>query len=123
MRRRQLQWLWARLARLREMTLSRDALLMKLGSALGRQLQSPAPGLTARGALEKFAAVQMVDVHLPTTDGRELMLTRYTPPEPELTLLLERLPLALPAQPPPRITATQAATARTVRCRHSRIAS
>jgi hypothetical protein len=39
--------------------------------------------------LEKFAAVQMIDVHLPITDGRELLLTRYTEPEPELTLLLE----------------------------------
>jgi len=29
--------------------------------------------------LEKFAAVQMIDVHLPTTDGRELLLSRYTP--------------------------------------------
>jgi hypothetical protein len=48
-----------------------------------------APGLTTRGALEKFAAVQMVDVHVPTTDERELTLTRYTQPEPELKLLLE----------------------------------
>jgi hypothetical protein len=216
MRRRQLKWLWARLAELQGMTLTRDALLMKLGSAqskvpsawrlievnvdahgaaftyrlnltklrqvrrregryllrtnltetdpvklwnyylqlvqveeafrtlksdlairpifhqeqrrieahvflaflaycvyvtLGRQLKSLAPGLTARSALEKFAAVQMVDVHIPTTDGREVLLTRYTQPDPELTLLLERLNLELPAQPPPRITAAQAATA------------
>ena len=53
---------------------------------------------------EKFAAVQMIDVHLPTTDGREL-LTRYTEPEPELKLLLNKLKLDLPAQPPPKITA------------------
>src|SRR6266853_1582532 len=76
---------------------------------LGRRLKSLAPGLTARSALEKFAAVQMVDVQIPTTDGRELQLTRYTQPEPELTLLLERLQLTLPAQPPPKITAAQAA--------------
>ncbi|HEY3883854.1 MAG TPA: hypothetical protein VGL62_01505 [Vicinamibacterales bacterium] len=50
--------------------------------------------------LEKFAAVQMIDVHLPTTDGRELLLTRYTEPEPELSLLLTKLKLELPAQPP-----------------------
>jgi hypothetical protein len=50
--------------------------------------------------LEKFAAVQMIDVHLPITDGRELLLTRYTEPEPELTLLLEKLKLELPAQSP-----------------------
>ena len=77
---------------------------------LGRQLKALAPGLTARSALEKFAAVQMVDVHIPTTDGRELTLTRYTQPEAELQLLLERLRLTLPAQPPPKISAAQAAS-------------
>lgn len=78
---------------------------------LARRLKPLAPGLTARNALEKFAAVQMVDVHVPTTDGRELCLTRYTQPEPELALLLERLQLTFPAQPPPKITAAQAASA------------
>jgi transposase len=217
MRRRQLKWLWARLAQLQDMRLTRDELLMKLGSAktkapgawqlvevrvdehdagftyrlnrkklrqirrregryllrtnltetdpvklwnyylqlvqveeafrtlksdlairpifhqdqarieahvfiaflayclyvtLARRLKPLAAGLTARSALEKFAAVQMVDVHVPTTDGRELCLTRYTQPEPELALLLERLQLTLPAQPPPKITAAQAASAR-----------
>jgi len=215
MRRRQLKWLWARLAQLSAMTLTRDALLMRLGSAqtrapaawrlldirvtehdatlsyrlnrqrlrkarrregryllrtnltetdpvklwsyylqlvaveeafrtlkgdlairpifhqdqerieahifiaflayclhvsLGQRLKALAPGLTTRRALEKFAAVQMVEVHIPTTDGRELWLTRYTQPEPDLKLLLERLRLTLPAQPPPRITAAQATT-------------
>jgi len=62
--------------------------------------------LTPRSVLEKFAAVQMIDVHLPTTDGCELMLTRYTEPEPELSLLLKKLKLELPAQPPPKITAS-----------------
>jgi transposase len=216
MRRRQLKWLWARLAQLQTMELSRDALLMKLGSAqskvpaawrlvdlkvakngavftyrlnrkklkqvrrregryllrtnlietdpvklwnyylqlgqveeafrtlksdlairpifhqeperieahvfvaflayclyvtLGRQLKSLAPGLTARSALEKFAAVQMIDVRIPTTDARELLLTRYTQPKHELELLLERLRLTLPAQPPPKISAAQTASA------------
>ena len=68
---------------------------------MGRRLHALAPGLTPRSVLEKFAAVQMIDVHLPTTDARELMLTRYTQPEPELQLLLKRLKLELPAQPPP----------------------
>jgi len=216
MRRRQLKWLWARLAKLSTMTLTRDALLMKLGAAqtkapsawrlieievpekgasfiyrldrgklrqarrregryllrtnltesdparlwqfylqlveveaafktlkgdlairpifhqeekrieahifvaflayclhvtLGRQLKALAPGLTPRAVLEKFAAVQMIDVYVPTTDGRELSLTRYTQPEPELKLLLQKLKLTLPAQPPPRITAAEAAVA------------
>jgi len=70
-----------------------------------------APGLTTRRALEKFAAVQMVDVHIPTTDQRELCLTRYTQPEPDLKLLLDRLKLTLPAQPPPKISAAQATAA------------
>ena len=71
---------------------------------LTRRLHALAPGLTARSALEKFAAVQMIDVHLPTTDGREILLTRYTQPEPELQLLIDQLKLRLPPQPPPRIT-------------------
>lgn len=216
MRRRQLKWLWARLAKLSTMTLTRDALLMKLGAAktkasgawrlieiklpekgasftywldrdklrqarrregryllrtnltesdpaklwqfylqlveveaafktlkgdlairpifhqeekrieahifvaflayclhvtLGQQLKAHAPGLTPRAVLEKFAAVQMIDVYVPTTDARELCLTRYTQPEPELKLLLEKLRLTLPPQPPPTITATQVAAA------------
>ena len=80
-----------------------------LHSTIGRRLNGLAPGLTPRSVLEKFAAVQMIDVHIPTTDGRELQLTRYTQPEPDLTLLLERLKLTLPEQPPPKITAAQAA--------------
>jgi transposase len=76
---------------------------------LRRRLHVLAPGLTPRSVLEKCSAVQMIDVHVPTTDGRELQLTRYTQPEPELSLLLEKLKLELPAQPPPKITA--AATA------------
>jgi hypothetical protein len=75
---------------------------------LSQRLRSLAPGLTARSALEKFAAVQMIDVRLPTTDGRELILTRYTQPEPELQLLLDKLKLQLPAQSPPKISAAQA---------------
>lgn len=62
-----------------------------------------APGLTAGSALEKFAAVQMIDVHLPTTDGREIVFTRYTQPEPELKLLIDQLKLSLPVQQPPKI--------------------
>jgi transposase len=216
MRRRQLRWLWARLKRLSQMKLTRDALLMKLGAAqskapaawrlitielsasgtsfgfwlsrkrlrearrregryllrtnltetdpaklweyylqlvrveeafktlkgdlairpifhqlehrieahifiaflayclhvtLGHRLKHLAPGLTTRSVLEKFSAVQMIDVHIPTTDGRELALTRYTQPQAELRLLLDRLKLSLPPQPPPKITAAQLAAA------------
>lgn len=78
---------------------------------LGHRLKHLDPGLATRSVLAKFSAVQMIDVRIPTTCGRDLALTRYTQPEPELQLLLERLKLTLPAQPPPRITATQAAAA------------
>jgi len=78
---------------------------------LTERLRSLAPGLTARSALEKFAAMQMIDVHVPTTDGRELVMTRTTQPEPELQLLLDKLKLQLPQQPPPRITPAQVAAA------------
>jgi len=72
---------------------------------LRRRLRDLAPGLTPRAVLEKFAAMQMIDVHLPTDDGRTVMLSRYTQPEKELQMLIEALRLKLPAQPPPRITA------------------
>lgn len=75
---------------------------------LGRRLRDLAPGLTPRSVLEKLGAIQMLDVHLPTTDGREVILTRYTQPEPGQRLLLEKLKLKLPDQPPPKITAAQA---------------
>ena len=75
---------------------------------LTNQLREKAPGLTARSALEKFAAVQMIDVAIPTTDGREVTLTRYTQPERDLQLLLHQLKLQLPEQPPPKISAQQA---------------
>ena len=72
---------------------------------LRRRLRDLAPGLTPRSVLEKFGAVQMIDVHLPTTDGRKVILSRYTHPEPELQILLQQLRLSLPNQPPPRVTA------------------
>ena len=72
---------------------------------LRRRLSDLAPGLTPRSVLEKFGAVQMIDVHLPTTDGRKVIMSRYTQPEPELQVLLQQLRLSLPPQPPPRVTA------------------
>lgn len=73
---------------------------------LGRRLHALAPGLTPRSVIEKLSAIQMIDIHVPTTDGRELVLTRHTEPEPDQRLLLDQLRLELPAQPPPKITAT-----------------
>jgi transposase len=74
---------------------------------LKARLKSRASGLTPRAVLEKFAVVQMLDVHLPTTDGREIVLTRYTQPEKDLLLLLQQLGLTLPEQAPPKIHSQQ----------------
>jgi transposase len=71
---------------------------------LRARLRPLAPGLTPRAVLDKFAAIQMLDVHFPTTDGRTLILSRYTHPEPDQKILLEQLKLTLPDQPPPRIS-------------------
>ena len=72
---------------------------------LKQRLKALAPGLTPKAVLEKLAAIQMIDVELPTTDGRTIVLSRHTEPESDHLLLLQRLKLELPAQPPPKITA------------------
>jgi transposase len=69
------------------------------------RLKPLASGLTARAVLDKFAAVQMLDVHFPTTDGRTLILSRHTELNADQKLLVTQLKLELPPQPPPRITA------------------
>jgi len=70
---------------------------------LRQRLQALAPGLTPKAVLEKLAAIQMLNVRFPTTDGRWLIMPRYTQPTPEQQILLHTLKLDLPAQPPPRI--------------------
>ena len=75
---------------------------------LKANLRPLAGGITPREVIAKFKTMQMVDVRIPTTDGRELVLPRYTQPEPEHRVLLQRLQLRLPEQPPPKITAAQA---------------
>jgi transposase len=73
---------------------------------LRARLRPLAAGLTPRAVLDKFATLQMLDVHLPTTDGRTLILSRYTQPEADHQLLLEQLKLQLPPQPPPRLSSS-----------------
>jgi len=75
---------------------------------LKAKLRTLAGGTTPREVIAKFKTMQMVDVHLPTTDGRELTLSRYTQPEAEHRMLLDQLRLSLPSQPPPKITAARA---------------
>jgi transposase len=72
---------------------------------LRARLKPLAPGLTPRAVLDKLAAIQMLDVHFPTTDGRTLILSRYTELNADQQLLVKQLKLNLPSQPPPRITA------------------
>ena len=75
---------------------------------LKAKLRGLAHGLTPAQILDKFKTIQMVDVHVPTTDGREWVLSRYTQPEMEHRALLNQLKLKLPNQPAPKITAAPA---------------
>jgi hypothetical protein len=70
---------------------------------LKKRLQAHAPGLTPRAVLEKLKTIQMLDVWLPTTDGRHLVMSRYTQSESDQELVMRKLGLHFPAQPPPRI--------------------
>ena len=76
---------------------------------LKQQLVAHAPGLTPTTVLDKLATIQMIDVCIPTTDGRWLILPRYTQPDTDTKMLLHKLKIDLPAQPPPRITSPSAA--------------
>jgi hypothetical protein len=73
---------------------------------LKQRLKALAPGLTPRAVLEKLKDMMMIDVHLPTTDGRYIVLSRYTLPEKDQKLLLAQMKLELPEQPPPKIYAS-----------------
>ena len=70
---------------------------------LKQRLEALAPGLTVRSVMDKFKSIQMIDVFLPTTDGKELLLRRYTQPDKDQRLLLSRLNLTLPVQPKPQL--------------------
>ena len=78
---------------------------------LKNRLQAHAPGLAPGAVLEKLATIQMLDVWFPTTDGRWLVMPRYTEPEADQALLLHKLKLTLPQQPPPRIKSVALAAA------------
>ena len=73
---------------------------------LSAKLRQNAPGLTPRSVLAMMGRMQMVNVHFPTTDGRELVFRRHTKPETDQAMLLEQLHWELPSQPPPQITQT-----------------
>jgi transposase len=79
-----------------------------LSITLRQRLKALAGGLMPRVVFEKLATLQLLDVRVPTTDGRELLLVRRTEPDRDVALLLARLNLTLPPQPPPRISTPKA---------------
>lgn len=78
-----------------------------LSITLRLKLKGLAPGLMPRVVLEKMATIQMIDVLIPTTDKRELLLNRRTEPNKDVQLMLAHLKLELPIQPPPKIHAKE----------------
>ncbi len=86
-------------------------LAYSLQVTLRHRLMIHAPGLTPNAVMEKLASIQMIDVWVPTTDGRWLILPRYTQPEADTRMMLDKLRLELPTQPPPRISTTAAYSA------------
>jgi transposase len=78
---------------------------------LKQRLLLHAPGLTPTAVLEKLAEIKMIDVWIPTVDQRWLILPRYTQPSPDTKLLIEKLRLELPNQPPPRLVAQKESNA------------
>ena len=73
---------------------------------LKNSLRNQAPGLSPQAVMEKLATIQMIDVWIPTRDHRWLVMPRYTQPSQEVQILLDKLRMELPQQPPPRIKAT-----------------
>ena len=70
---------------------------------LRHKLRIHAGGLTAQDILDKLGSIVMIDVLIPTTDGRMLEMRRYSQPEPEHKMILDMLKLDLPKQPSPKI--------------------
>jgi hypothetical protein len=74
-----------------------------LTTTLRMKLAKSAPGLTPRAVLQSLSVIQLVEVHIPTRDGRTLVMPRHTEPEAQQRMILENLKLNLPPQPPPRL--------------------
>ena len=78
-----------------------------LQATLRQKLRSSAWGLTSQAVLETLSRIQLLDVSIPTGDGRTLQMQRYTEAELEHKLILEKLNLYLPPQAPPKIYSDQ----------------
>ena len=74
---------------------------------LRQKLRYHAPGLTAGDALDKLSSIMMIDVRIPTTDGRILEMRRHSQPELEQRIILDKLNVKLPKQPPPKVYSHQ----------------
>ncbi len=77
-----------------------------LYTTLRNLARGQATGLISEAILEKMSNIQMIDVHLPTTDGRRIVMSRYTQTEKDVSLLLAQWGLSLPEQLPPKIYAS-----------------
>ena len=95
--------LWHQLERRIEAHIFVSFLAFCLHTTLRNLARGRAAGLTSEAILEKLSSMQMIDVHLPTTDGRHIVMSRYTQPEKDVSLLLAQLGLTLPEQPPPKV--------------------
>ncbi|NOG43363.1 IS1634 family transposase [Candidatus Brocadia sinica] len=98
--------IWHQLERRIEAHIFVSFLAFCLHTTLRNLARGRAAGLTSEAILEKLSSIQMIDVHLPTTDGRHIVMSRYTQPEKDVVLLLAQLGLTLPEQPPPKIYAS-----------------
>jgi len=74
---------------------------------LRHKLRGCADGLTAQDVLDKLGSIMMIDVRIPTADGRMLEMRRYSQPEVEHRIILDKLKMDLPKQPPPKIYSRQ----------------
>lgn len=69
-----------------------------------------APELTPRQIIANMKILKMIDVVMPTTDGRIVTIPRHVEPKDGVALLINRLGLTLPEQLPPMISREQLAT-------------
>ncbi len=78
-----------------------------LAVTLRQKLRFHAPGLTATEVFDKLGTIMMIDVRIPTADGRMLEMRRYSQPELEQRIILDKLKMNLPKQPPPKVYSQQ----------------
>ncbi len=97
--------IWHQLERRIEAHIFVSFLAYCLHTTLRNLARGQAAGLTSEAILKKLSNIQMIDIHLPTTDGRHIVMSRYTQPEKDVSLLLTQLGLSLPDQPPPKVYA------------------